>query len=201
MNMLEPILETPEEDVSPPRTSPSYKLDIVPVPGDGDCLFHSVSYMVHHKWSPTLLRSLVSRTIARGGPAVHRLIQTWTELHQADPRAPEFAFMARLGPQPTPTEVAERIMDKHLFWGESVSLRLMEEYFHVRFLLLHDQDRLSLNWHHSPGYTPVHYALLYLSHEHYQPVRLTHQGCSKYFWNWDELPLDIQKAFTETGRK
>lgn len=186
------------------------------VPGDGDCLFKSVQIIlasIGQIKSINELRQIVaSPVLNEQDEMTNKTIENWIKLYH-DALAEEniqllveYRHVACVGNDkditlPLTMENRKKLyfaMLEKSYWGEQHACRVLEEYFKMRFLIIHDDiKRPSICWYHTPGFTQQMFGVLYLSGQHYSPVSINEQ----FIYKWDEFPLDVAHFFAKAYEK
>lgn len=150
------------------------------VPGDGDCLFHSIKdavASVGYHYSVAQLRAAVAkRALNPYDVEFNEILGTWCEIAQAG--GIEFSMameMAHIWPYKnipisswTPairTDVYTRMMSPVYYWGNEVALQTLERALQIKFLVWHAgrkaamQPVTSTETFHNKDGTPIAYNL------------------------------------------
>ena len=176
--------------------------------GDGDCLFHSIEKCLggsrFQHMTPKLMRSLVSRSVLR--PRIFdrivldtdNVIETWMNMYRSgiQHEVLHVAGAVKLNKKATDLkqadleDMAEKMMDKSLYWGDEYAIAFLEKLLNVRFLVIHDGDPAKRGTDKVQRY-PLFYILLYLRDGHYEPL-----SCDGQFrFQKEDLPYAARVMF------
>lgn len=181
---------------------------------DGDCLFDSVRQMLNSvkvHYPTNYLRRVVAESLLL--PQYYGVIETWYSLYKELLKENnvrmlnEYAFLQPLSnakdtifSQSTIWQVSQAMMNRGLYWGEEHALRVLEDQLQIRFLIFEttssSSTRKTLRLHYpldhftssststTTNKAPSHYLILYLTHNHYQPISYDH----KFVFPVQDLP-------------
>jgi len=157
---------------------------IVPIPPDGNCLFHAWAVILHT--TAPVLRSFVLKYLQQTSEG-QQVLQSWHALARdawlAQDRDlfDEYRFMLTTVSATWPwsdTTLLPQLMtlmqDPHYFWGEEYSLKVLSRAFsHTLFIVieLYNQD-VHLVWPHKSDlpHSPKQVCLAWLHQKHYQLI-------------------------------
>ena len=184
--------------------------DIAP---DGHCLFRTLQMILSSIGiDRTLyeLRRVVADTVLDPKDEVtNETIKTWLELYKGASKEKdhylmnEYRHMYVLRNAEWPLNQSDRellwqSMLTSQYWGEHHACRIMEEQTQMRLLVINgDLKRPSLVWYHSGQYKPTHYAVVYLSGQHYNPISIN----GRFIFKWKEIPTSLQTFISQAYKK
>lgn len=178
--------------------------------GDGDCFFSSFQMILqslNHPQTTEQLRKIVAQSVLNADDvACNNTIQHWLEVYTGAWKEKnmmllrEYQYMYCIPPDTTwPLSAAHRqqlyeSLCTSRYWADHHALRMIEETFRVRFVVLNEESQLpTLTWYHSHDYKPIFYCFLYLNGQHYEPLSLG----DRFVWKWEEIPVPVQLFITK----
>lgn len=186
------------------------------VPGDGNCLFTSISHVLLDRiargrtWAEgdfqrqvvsiaKLLRSRVAaRVLDAGDDEVNRVVSTWHKLWRGAVREKnvelqiEFRQMSNVGFPLTAIDrriLFRNMLNSTIYWGEEFALRSLEKLLHCRLCVI-DASLRVVRREPGPPQKPHFVAFLLLRNQHYQPLRTTPDN--RFAWEPAEMPPKLR---------
>lgn len=186
------------------------------VPGDGNCLFTSLSHVLldrlarGRRWAQgdferqvaavaRLLRSRVAARVLDAADAeADQVVATWHKLWKGAVREKnaelqvEFRHMSNVGYPLTALDrriLFRNMMRPAIYWGDEFALRSMERLLHCRLCVI-DASLRVIRREPGPPQQPHFVAFLLLRNQHYQPLRTMPE--SRFAWEPADLPPKLR---------
>jgi hypothetical protein len=189
----------------------------VPVPEDGDCLFHCVRCVFIKTANKTYdvrdLRHVVAKTVLdEDNVQMTDILQSWRHLYQeaitnGDLQfAREYAHME--GITDINTAAREKIFQRMMtrsYWGDEHALRVLEDVCGVRFIVLNSESKnVAFSYRDIEPRDPLvpvnRFILLSLHHRHYEVICFEKaRGKWLFAFKEDELPAVIETMCEEVN--
>lgn len=148
------------------------------VPGDGNCLFHSLSVVWGDKSSQSRRETVVSAFLHPRGEHETKIVastkETWKQMKQVFPF--EMKHVVMNGEQMDCEKTAENMRNPLLYWGDEFALSILEERENIHIGLI--EKIFPLQIIQRPKITRVkkYCCVLKLVHSHYTATLLNNQG-------------------------
>ena len=189
------------------------RMRVYDISPDGHCLFRSVQKILEsigvQRTLYELRRVVADTVLDEKDHVTNETIQSWLELYKGAATEKDFYLMneyrhmyaLREAAWPLCTENRELLWQSMLtsqYWGEHHACRIIEEQTQMRLLIINgDLKTPSLVWYHSSQYKPTHYAIVFLSGQHYSPVSID----GKFIFKWTEVPTTVQLFMSQAYKK
>ena len=149
------------------------------VPADGNCLFASVIRLMDDVVTPNSLREVVADEIRQ--PEHKDTLDVWWALAPRGRGEPSMSDELQHIPPRTDevmdddwvAQLQANMLNPMLYWGDEFALKVLERLYTARFVVLAKVGRrttVSTGFDHGPDWVPTCAGLLYLSHNHYEPL-------------------------------
>jgi len=196
-----------------------FRLNIQSVPGNGDCLFYSVSHIILDRYKdaklsskvPTLenltrylRRKVAMRVLDEGDEEGGRIIETWHKLWRDAVREKDVELMLEMRHMQNvlqPMSLCDRkilfrnMCDASVYWGDEFALRTLEKFLGCVFVVVNDRFEIVQREYGSAQSLEPHWiSMLLLRGMHYEPL---HDNAGSYCWAFEQLPPTIQGFVTE----
>lgn len=195
-----------------------FRLNIQSVPADGNCLFTSVAYVLHNRFSDTTrakessplpkiphlskyLRSKVAmRVMDVRDEASNSMVDTWHKLWTDALREKDVELMSEMKHMQNvlhPMSLIDRkilfrnMMNPGIYWGDEFALITLEKSLGCIFIVVNDRFEIVQREYISSFQpdTAKWISMLLLRGMHYEPL---HDNDGNYCWTMDQLPDLIQ---------
>lgn len=185
------------------------KVSMYSVPMDGHCFFKSVQIILNSiDYFKTVqdLRKVVSESILDVDDSLTTsTIESWVEIYKSATDENDIELMneynhvknlrnATLPLDMKDRELLSKDMMRSIYWGEEHACRIIEEKTKMRFLIINDDiESPSMGRFYNDNYKPGHYAILFLSCNHYSPVSIN----GRFIFTWEDIPYEFKKFMSE----
>lgn len=216
-------------------------LSKTPTSHDGNCLFESVSillkYGLEQNYNVVQLRQIVAqKTLDATDYANNEYLKSTLQIYQDALKNNNIQLLRETchleGIEEFKFELNEttraliyKNMMKSSFWGDQNAIRILEEYFQIWFLILSTETQdARLMMYHQEGFYPQYYAILWLNHNHYEPMFFKYDSILTesprdtvlndnwvksqielfnrvFIFPWIFLPYSLQLLFHQTFKK
>lgn len=197
-----------------------FKLNIQQVPGNGDCLFYSVAYILQSWYTrkesetkigvPDLeslckyLRSKVAlRVLDESDAQCSDVIQTWHNLWSDAVKEKDMEMiheMKHMHNVLQPMTVVDRrvlfknMLDSSIYWGDEFALQSLENFLGCMFVVVNDRFAfVQRQYRPETLLNPKWISMLLLRGCHYEAL---HDNSGRFCWAIDQLPPLIQELIT-----
>jgi len=201
-----------------------FRLTIQAVPGDGDCLFYSVSHILHSRFSKAELKSAVPKMselakYLRSKVAMrvmdvtdeesNSIISTWHRLWSDALREKDMELMMEMRHMQNvmqPMSTIDRkilfrnMLNPGIYWGDEFALKTMEKALSCIFVVVNDRFEIVQREYSKSGVNPSTakwISMLLLRGMHYEPL---HDNTGNYCWTMGQLPDVIQNFVNQLFR-
>lgn len=114
---------------------------VTDVPGDGDCLFSSIS--VHSGHNPHLLRKVVAKSVLYDHGLRDTAFEFWQDVC-ASSLGDEFDFFRPFCGNKIDVEIlSRRMMDRSLYWGDHYALQVLSQIMQRTIVVLSHFDSVA----------------------------------------------------------
>jgi hypothetical protein len=202
----------------------NFRLNIQPVPGDGDCLFYSVSHILNNRFSSAerksaipkiselakYLRSKVAmRVMDARDEESNAIISTWHKLWSDALREKDTELMMEMRHMQNvmqPMSTIDRkilfrnMLNPGIYWGDEFALKTMEKALGCIFVVVNDRFEIVQREYTKSGVSPSTakwISMLLLRGMHYEPL---HDNSGTYCWTMGQLPDVIQNFVNQLFR-
>lgn len=158
--------------------------------GDGDCLFHCISYAIDNHDAKSL-RKEISETIKE--ERYNEIIEVYKVLKEADD------FDEDWDPNSMTYDKFINILitGGHFFWGDFLILNLIKEYLDINIVILNSNE-ITNEYHYYPlfyEYNELHKTiiLLYENEMHFKLIGNFQNGEMIYYFTHQTVPYEILK--------
>lgn len=162
--------------------------------GEGDCLFHSISYAMKDSiddYDGKDLRKELSKHITKD--KYDSIIEIYKILHSTDDFGEDWNPY-----EMTMEKFCEKIEEGgNDYWGDFLMLNLLKDYLNVNFVILYSND-ISNQYYHYPLFyeydeTIDTIILLYENEAHFKLVGYFDDSNMRYLFNHQNIPREILK--------
>lgn len=158
--------------------------------GDGDCLFHCLSFVMDNGTNFQDIRNLLSDTITNEKfqeiISIYRILDESGDFEETwDPHTITY------------DDFKQKIIDGgHEYWGDSFMLNLLREILNVNIFILYSNDIENIYYHYPLmdlyDHSKETIILLYENEMHFQVIGYFHEGIMKYKFKDEEIPMEIR---------
>jgi hypothetical protein len=172
---------------NPKNNSPFGSLDCG---GEGDCLFHSISYALVD-YDSEKLRKEISENISE--ERYIELIELYKIINQADD------FDEMWNPEEMTYENFKRNLNEggEKYWGDFLTVCLIKEYLDINIIILNSNEITNEYYYYSLFYEYNEKTntiiLLYENEIHFKLVGYFQNGNMNYYFNHQSIPYEILK--------
>ncbi len=158
--------------------------------GDGNCLFHCLSFAMDNGSNYQDIRNKLSNTITTD--KFEEIIRVYRILDETGD------FEETWDPQTiTYTEFKDKIIEGgHEYWGDSFIINLLQEILNINILILYSNEYENIHYHYPLMYpyqsSKETILLLYENDNHFQVIGYFQDGNMKYKFKDKEIPYEIR---------
>jgi len=162
--------------------------------GEGDCLFHSISYALNQtndEYDSNILREEISKSLTK--ERYQEIIELYQVIHSVD------EFEEDWNPETMTFENFKSILMEggDNFWGDFLMLNLIKEYLNLNIIILNSNE-ISGEYYHYPLFYEYDHSintiiLLYENEMHFKLVGHFHEGQMNVLFTHQVVPVEILK--------
>lgn len=191
--------QSDDEEEEPPRKK-SNLTEIVSVPADGDCLFHSIALAleqeIKEKVSVDDLRQIVADNIDED--TFNTLYSIYkSALKEKDTAIlADYLFMRNVQ---NIDDLREVIAKDRVYWGDEMAVTILQEQLGITFLIFtRDSGKIKLSQQYGEIVKPFtgKYLMLLLQTLHYRPIKYE----DRFMHTFEQLPPEVRKNITKNKK-